>query len=66
MPIPFFLCEKCKREHPTFEEAEACENSHLVVLTARAKQYTIGRYPFMLEVTFQDGATKDYIADDMH
>lgn len=66
MPIPFFRCSKCKKEFPTAEEAERCENSHLEVLEAKAKQYTMGPYPFMLVVTFQNGISKDYIADDMH
>lgn len=66
MPIPFFRCSKCKKEHSSFEDAKICEEGHLEVLEAKAKQYTIGKFPFMLSVTFTNGVTKDYIADDMH
>lgn len=66
MPIPFFRCTKCNREFPTFAETEACENSHLEVVQAKAKKYTVGKFPYMLSVTFTSGDVKDYIADDMH
>ena len=62
----FFRCSKGRREFDPFESAIACEESHREVVTAKAKQYTVSPYPFMIEVTFTDGDTKDYIADDMH
>lgn len=66
MPIPFYRCSKCKKEHKTLEDAFACEDSHLEVSDAKAKTYTIGQYPYILEVTFTNGVKKEYIADDMH
>lgn len=66
MPIPFFRCLKCRKEFGTRAEAEGCESGHLEVTAACSKNYTIGKYPYMIEVTFSDGSVKDYIADDMH
>lgn len=66
MPIPFYRCELCNREYPAEEEAIACEKSHLQVVSVRINQYSIWKHPFMLEVTFEDGSVKDYIADHMH
>lgn len=66
MPIPFFRCVKCRKEFSTQAEAEGCEVEHLEVTAASAKQYTIKKHPYMIEVTFTDGSVKDYIADDMY
>lgn len=47
------------------EEAKDCENSHAQVRRARAKKYTLGAYPFTIDVTFSDGNTKVYVLEDM-
>lgn len=66
MPIPFYRCERCQREFASLEAALECENSHLQVTGAKIKQYSVYRYPYMLEVTFSDGTQRDYVADEMH
>ena len=63
MPVPFFRCAKCRKEFGTCSEAEACELGHLEVISACSKQYTIGKYPYIIMVTFTDGSTKEYFAD---
>lgn len=65
-PISFYRCSKCKREYQARKDATACEDSHLKVVKAKIKQYSIHQYPYMLEVTFSNGITKEYVADDMH
>lgn len=44
----FFRCSKGRREFDPFESAIACEESHREVVTAKAKQYTVSPYPFMI------------------
>ena len=61
-----YRCARCRREFASLEEATACEDSHLQVLHARIKEYSVHKYPFMLEVTFSDGSTREYIADNMN
>lgn len=65
MPITFYRCSKCKREFTRLDDAADCERSHAKVRRARAKKYTIGAYPFTVEVTFSDGKTKVYVLEDM-
>lgn len=65
MPIPFYRCEKCRREHDTLEGAEKCEAAHLTVISARVKGYGIYPYPYEVEVVFSNGETRVYLADNM-
>jgi len=65
MPIVFFRCSKCMREFNHRDEAKECEKSHIRVRSASAKRYTLGAYPFTIDVTFADGSTKVYILEDM-
>lgn len=60
MPIAFYRCAKCHREHQKREEAACCEKSHLAVKKARAFRYTVSAYPYTIEVTFADGSVKIY------
>ncbi|GHU80737.1 hypothetical protein FACS1894191_6660 [Clostridia bacterium] len=66
MPLTFYRCEKCRREFERREDAERCEAAHLTVLEARVKCYGIHPYPYELEITFNNGATKIYLAETMH
>lgn len=65
IPIPFYRCEKCRREHDSREGAEQCEASHHRPVSVEIKQYTHRPYPYALNVTFEDGAVKVYNAEDM-
>lgn len=56
---------KCNREYSALHEAEACENSHLEAVSVRAKQYAIGKYPYLVEVAFSNGAVKIFELSDM-
>lgn len=46
-------------------DALECEKSHAQVVSASAKQFTLGRYPFTIDVTFSDGQVKVYVLEDM-
>lgn len=63
MPIPFFRCDRCRREYDTLEEAQCCEDSHLTVLSAIEKDYSVWPYPHSLEVTLSDGKKYIYAYD---
>ena len=66
MPIPYFRCAKCKKEHPTKKDTYACEDGHLEVAGAKVKQYSSTyQYPYLVEVTFTNGVKKDYYAEEM-
>lgn len=65
MPLIFYRCALCKREFDDLDAAKDCEASHAKVKKASAKLYTIGPYPFTIEVQFSDGKTKSYILEDM-
>jgi len=65
MPIPFWRCEKCRREYDTSEKAEKCEAAHLWPVSARVKSYGVHPYPYELEVTFSNGEKRVYLADNM-
>ena len=65
MPISFWRCAKCRREHDSFESAEKCENGHLIPVEVSIKNHSIRPYPYSLEVTFSDGKAKIYNAEDM-
>lgn len=65
MPRTYYRCSKCNKEFNQYDDAVACERSHLSVKKARAKRFTVGAYPFTIEVTFSDGKTKTYILEDM-
>ena len=40
MAIPFYRCEKCRREFPTREAAEQCEADHLIPVSAAVRSYS--------------------------
>lgn len=65
MPIPFFRCERCGRLHDTEPSAIECEASHLDPVSVSVKQFTHRPYPYALYVTFTDGITKIYNAEEM-
>ena len=65
MPIPFWRCEKCRREYDSLEKAESCESGHLIPIEVSVKSYSIRPYPYSLEITFSDGEAKTYNAEDM-
>ena len=41
MPIPFFRCEKCRREFDSREGAEECEANHFFPVSAVVVGYGI-------------------------
>lgn len=65
MPLIFFRCEKCRREFPSREAAEKCEAAHLTAVSAKVKSHGIHPYPYAVEVTFSNGETREYVADNM-
>lgn len=65
MPIPFFRCEKCRREFDSREGAERCEDAHPTPVSAVVAGYGIHPYPYSLEVTFSDGKSRIYNAENM-
>lgn len=65
MPIPFFRCEKCRKEFNSYEDAEKCENSHLVPIEVSIKTHSFRPYPYSLEVLFSDGKAKIYNAEEL-
>lgn len=62
----FFRCAKCRREFGSHAEAENCESKHLSVVEAHVKSYGIHPYPYELEVTFNNGEKRVYLADNQH
>ena len=66
MPIICYRCARCHREFESLEEATKCEHRHLQVIGAKIKEYSVHKYPFMLEVTFSDGSVREYIADNLN
>lgn len=65
MPIPFFRCKTCGREFPGVEGAERCERGHLTAVSAAVKVYGIHQYPYSVDVTFSNGETREYVAQNM-
>ncbi|MCL2547863.1 MAG: response regulator [Symbiobacteriaceae bacterium] len=65
MPLIFFKCRKCKREFINFQEAINCEDSHPHPVSIRNVQYTVKRWPYQVEVTFNDGSKRLYNAVDL-
>ena len=65
MPVPFWRCEKCRREFDSREGAEGCEAGHLLPVSAVVVGYGIRSYPYSLEVTFNNGGKKIYNAEEM-
>jgi hypothetical protein len=65
IPIPFYRCERCRREFDSREEAENCERGHLKPVSVQAKQYTIRPHLYSVEVTFENGEKRIYNADDL-
>lgn len=65
MPIPFWRCEKCHREYDSPGEAGACEAGHMEPVAVRAHRYTVRPYPYAVELTFADGKTRIYNAEDL-
>lgn len=65
IPLIFYRCARCRREFDKLEDAQTCETSHARVKRARAKQYTVGQYPFTVEVVFSNGQTKVYVLEEL-
>lgn len=65
MPIPFFRCAVCHREFPSLEGAARCEKDHLTAVSAEIKVYGIHKYPYSIDVTFSNGETWEYTAQNM-
>ena len=65
MPLTFYRCAKCRKEFDHLVDAAACEHGHPNVKGAKAQEYTIGAYPFLVDVSFADGTTKTYVLEDM-
>ena len=64
-PLVFFRCAICRREFDNREAAEGCEAAHLTAVTATVRQYGIHEYPYSVLVTFSNGETREYVADQM-
>jgi hypothetical protein len=62
MPIAFYRCKVCSREHKSHAEAEECENKHLTPVFAKVKCYGIHKFPYSVDVTFSSGETQEYVA----
>lgn len=45
MPIPFWRCAKCRREHDSYDGAEKCEQGHLIPIEVSVKSHSIRPYP---------------------
>ena len=65
MPLTFYRCKKCKREHNDFKDANDCEMTHLEAVSVKNVKYTIRNWPYSVEVTFSDGSKRIYNAEDM-
>ena len=65
MPIPFYRCNKCKREHPNVEAAIACERAHLIPEAVLVKSYSVKPYPYSVEITFTNGEKRIYNSKDL-
>ena len=65
MPIEFYRCAKCRREFERREDAEKCENGHLLPVSVTVKLYTIKPYPYSVIVTFSNGETQVYNAENL-
>ena len=64
-PLVFFRCAVCRREFDNREAAEHCEAEHLTAVSAVVKNYGIHEYPYSVLVTFSNGETREYVADQM-
>lgn len=47
------------------DDAQACEDSHARLKRAKVKQYTVGKYPFTIDVLFSDGQSRVYILEEL-
>ena len=65
MPLTFYRCRKCRREFNTFQDAKDCEKAHPEPVSVRNMAYTIKKWPYQVEVTFDDGSKRIYNADDL-
>ena len=65
MPLTFYRCLKRKREFDNERDAHNCEAAHPEPVAVRNIQYTIKRWPYSVEVTFNDGSKRVYNADDI-
>jgi len=64
-PLVFYRCPKCMHMFDIRAEAVACEASHLIPVSVKAKRFTIKPYPYTVEVTFNNGEKKDYNAESL-
>ncbi len=61
-----FRCSICKREFKTYDKAQGCEAAHLTIMEARVTGYGIHPYPYEIAVTFNNGETRIYLAQNQH
>jgi hypothetical protein len=65
MPLVSYRCSICKREFKTYDEAQGCEAAHLTVVETRVLGYGIHTYPYEIAVTFNNGETRSYLAQNL-
>lgn len=62
-PLVFYRCAVCRREFDSLEQAQGCEDNHLTITEAHVKGYGIHPYPYEIEVTFNNGEKRLYLAE---
>ena len=65
MPMTFYRCVKCRREFDSHRDAHDCEAAHPEPVAVKNAQYTVKRWPYSVEVTFDDGSKRIYNAADL-
>ena len=63
MPKVFYRCVKCNREFNNITDTKNCENSHLKIKKASIKSYGVYPHPYEIEVVFNNGDTRIYLAE---
>ena len=64
-PIIHYRCEKCRRDFDNITDAENCENNHLTIKSASVKGYGMYPHPYEIEVIFNNGDSKIYVAEHL-
>ena len=63
-PTVIYKCSKCGMVRDSYEDAEGCEVAHPSAVSVKDLEYRRGAYPFRVSLLFNDGARREYIADD--
>jgi len=66
MPDIYYKCSKCHATRKSYENAEACEGSHLAAISVRETEYTVGAYPYRVVITFPDNKEIEYVAQHLN